>query len=114
MIPDPTTAASSRAVPTPSAAVRRRSGGIDCVPFPWSIKLSFLSCFGTIIAWANIGHGQGAGQLNVQGVLGSHPAANPSSASRRRACVGDLVKILGVPQPTASRHLAYLRRAGLV
>src|SRR5574341_715344 len=29
-------------------------------------------------------------------------------------CVGDLVKILGVPQPTASRHLAYLRRAGLV
>jgi ArsR family transcriptional regulator len=29
-------------------------------------------------------------------------------------CVGDLVKVLGVPQPTASRHLAYLRRARLV
>jgi len=29
-------------------------------------------------------------------------------------CVGDLVSILRVPQPTASRHLAYLRRAGLV
>lgn len=29
-------------------------------------------------------------------------------------CVGDLVSILDVPQPTASRHLAYLRRAGLV
>lgn len=29
-------------------------------------------------------------------------------------CVGDLVKILQVPQPTASRHLAYLRRTGLV
>ena len=29
-------------------------------------------------------------------------------------CVGDLVKILKVPQPTASRHLAYLRRTGLV
>lgn len=29
-------------------------------------------------------------------------------------CVGDLVKILRVPQPTASRHLSYLRRAGLV
>jgi ArsR family transcriptional regulator len=29
-------------------------------------------------------------------------------------CVGDLVGILRVPQPTASRHLAYLRRAGLV
>ena len=29
-------------------------------------------------------------------------------------CVGDLVKILTVPQPTASRHLAYLRRTGLV
>jgi ArsR family transcriptional regulator len=29
-------------------------------------------------------------------------------------CVGDLVKIIQVPQPTASRHLAYLRKAQLV
>lgn len=29
-------------------------------------------------------------------------------------CVGDLVQVLGVSQPVASRHLAYLRRAGLV
>ena len=29
-------------------------------------------------------------------------------------CVCDIVSTLGVPQPTASRHLAYLRRAGLV
>ena len=29
-------------------------------------------------------------------------------------CVGDLVQVLGVPQPTASRHLAHLRGAGLV
>lgn len=29
-------------------------------------------------------------------------------------CVGDLVAILRIPQPTASRHLAYLRRTGLV
>jgi ArsR family transcriptional regulator len=29
-------------------------------------------------------------------------------------CVGDLVAVLGVPQPTASRHLAQLREAGLV
>lgn len=29
-------------------------------------------------------------------------------------CVGDLVTILRTPQPTASRHLAYLRAAGLV
>jgi ArsR family transcriptional regulator len=29
-------------------------------------------------------------------------------------CVGELVTILQVPQPRASRHLAYLRRAGLV
>jgi len=29
-------------------------------------------------------------------------------------CVGDLVDILGAPQPTVSRHLAYLRRAGFV
>lgn len=29
-------------------------------------------------------------------------------------CVCDLVSVLGVPQPTASRHLAYLRKVGLV
>jgi ArsR family transcriptional regulator len=29
-------------------------------------------------------------------------------------CVGDLVTVLAVPQPTASRHLAYLKRAGLI
>lgn len=28
-------------------------------------------------------------------------------------CVCDLVTVLDIPQPTASRHLAYLRRAGL-
>jgi ArsR family transcriptional regulator len=29
-------------------------------------------------------------------------------------CVGDLVSILRAPQPTVSRHLAYLRRSGFV
>lgn len=29
-------------------------------------------------------------------------------------CVGDLVAALGAPQPRVSRHLAHLRRAGLV
>jgi ArsR family transcriptional regulator len=29
-------------------------------------------------------------------------------------CVGDLVEILRAPQPTVSRHLAYLRRSGFV
>ncbi len=29
-------------------------------------------------------------------------------------CVCHLVDVLDVPQPTASRHLSYLRRAGLV
>lgn len=29
-------------------------------------------------------------------------------------CVGNLVTILGMPQPTISRHLAYLRRSQLV
>ena len=29
-------------------------------------------------------------------------------------CVCHLVDVLGVPQPKASRHLAYLRKAGLV
>jgi ArsR family transcriptional regulator len=32
----------------------------------------------------------------------------------REICVGDLVRSLRVPQAAASRHLAYLRRAGLV
>jgi ArsR family transcriptional regulator len=35
-------------------------------------------------------------------------------AHNRELCVGDLVVVLRVHQPTASRHLAYLRRAGLV
>ena len=29
-------------------------------------------------------------------------------------CVCDIVTVLDVPQPTASRHLAYLRKSGLV
>lgn len=29
-------------------------------------------------------------------------------------CVCDLVRLLALPQPAVSRHLAYLRRAGLV
>lgn len=29
-------------------------------------------------------------------------------------CVGDLIEIIDVPQPTASRHLAYLRKVQLV
>lgn len=33
---------------------------------------------------------------------------------RREVCVGDIVAILEAPQTTVSRHLAYLRRSGLV
>ena len=29
-------------------------------------------------------------------------------------CVCDLVQVIGAPQPKVSRHLAYLRKAGLV
>jgi ArsR family transcriptional regulator len=32
----------------------------------------------------------------------------------RERCVCEIVEVLGVPQPKASRHLAYLRKAGLV
>ncbi len=32
----------------------------------------------------------------------------------KEMCVGDLVYILQVPQPRVSRHLAYLRKAGMV
>lgn len=35
-------------------------------------------------------------------------------SSAGELCVGDMVAVLGVPQPAASRHLAYLRRSGLV
>lgn len=34
--------------------------------------------------------------------------------SEGEICVGDLVMILDMPQPTISRHLAYLRRSALV
>ena len=33
---------------------------------------------------------------------------------QRELCVCELCEVLGLPQPKASRHLAYLRRAGLV
>ena len=32
----------------------------------------------------------------------------------KEICVCDIVETLGLPQPKVSRHLAYLRRAGLV
>ncbi len=34
--------------------------------------------------------------------------------ARGERCVGDLGAALEIPQPTASRHLAYLRASGLV
>lgn len=33
---------------------------------------------------------------------------------RGESCVGDLVEVLQAPQPRVSRHLAYLRKAGMV
>ena len=33
---------------------------------------------------------------------------------KREFCVGDIVEVLQAPQPRISRHLAYLRKAGLV
>lgn len=33
--------------------------------------------------------------------------------NEKEFCVGDIVDILQVPQPRISRHLAYLRKAGL-
>lgn len=34
--------------------------------------------------------------------------------TRGEVCVCDIVSVLDIPQPTASRHLAYLRKSGLV
>lgn len=43
-------------------------------------------------------------RLRVLGLLKDHG----------EICVGDLVSVLNAPQTTVSRHLAYLRKAGLV
>jgi ArsR family transcriptional regulator len=37
-----------------------------------------------------------------------------SAAGQGELCVCEIVGVLGAPQPKVSRHLAYLRRAGLV
>ncbi len=37
-----------------------------------------------------------------------------AAAGQGELCVCEIVGVLGVPQPKVSRHLAYLRRAGLV
>ena len=37
-----------------------------------------------------------------------------AGAGRGELCVCEIVGVLGVPQPKVSRHLAYLRRSGLV
>ncbi len=37
-----------------------------------------------------------------------------SGAGQGELCVCEIVSVLAVPQPKVSRHLAYLRRAGLV
>lgn len=37
-----------------------------------------------------------------------------SALAAGELCVCDLVELLGMPQPAVSRHLAYLRRMGLV
>lgn len=37
-----------------------------------------------------------------------------AKAGQGELCVCEIVGVLGVPQPKVSRHLAYLRRAGLV
>jgi len=39
---------------------------------------------------------------------------NLLSGEREEVCVCDLNEALGIPQPTVSRHLAYLRKHGLV
>jgi len=39
---------------------------------------------------------------------------NLLSGEREEVCVCHLYEALGVPQPTVSRHLAYLRKRGLV
>ncbi len=39
---------------------------------------------------------------------------NLLSGERQEVCVCHLYEALGIPQPTVSRHLAYLRKRGLV
>ena len=49
-------------------------------------------------------------RLRMLAILAQHPA----SGAGGELCVCHIHDSLGVSQPTASRHLAYLRRAGLV
>jgi ArsR family transcriptional regulator len=67
----------------------------------------------------------GSGQVATTGTLASADALFKGFADPTRLrilnllaagelCVCDLVEILGLAQPTVSRHLAYLRRSGLV
>jgi ArsR family transcriptional regulator len=67
-------------------------------------RLAILSLLASRDAGAN---GAGTGASCASG-LGA------GAAERGERCVCELVERLRVPQPTASRHLAYLRRAGLV
>jgi len=69
----------------------------------------------TIIAWANIVR-KAENQVNLM-----FRAFSDRTRLRilhllldRELCVGDIITVIQVPQPTASRHLAYLRKAGLV
>ena len=50
----------------------------------------------------------------VQGVCGPDAAANPRLAGGGEICVCNIHECLGISQPTASRHLAYLAGRSLV
>ena len=50
----------------------------------------------------------------VQGVRGSDEARILGLLAGGEICVCNIHECLGIPQPTASRHLAYLRRKNLV
>ncbi len=51
-----------------------------------------------------------ATRLRILAILAQHPPDGPGG----ELCVCHIHDSLGVSQPTASRHLAYLRKAGLV
>ena len=50
--------------------------------------------------------------LYQEGISGTLEGKQP--CAEKCSCVGDIVEILQVPQPRASRHLAHLRKANLV
>jgi DNA-binding transcriptional ArsR family regulator len=115
MIPDPTTVATRSPVLSASEVIRsvRTTLGLDCGLASALLNENLPT---QIQSRRRIYRLMPRTQVNIMFRAFSDPTRLRILHLLRDGeyCVGDLVTILRVPQPTASRHLAYLRRTGLV